>query len=162
MAQKNLTFSKSQFIFLHVEYKNKFSFSQTIIFSALFWKKLTKQNFSNSNCISSHPLTNSSISLSPKSNRSNLASDDNEGGNSFSKFSLNSSDVRAVNRPKSAGNEVSDMSLSPSTVRLLSWLKAGGSLGIGFELKSATWRARNAPILSGMSGISVKMHRNQI
>lgn len=49
---------------------------------------------------------------------------------------------------------MSDISLSPSTVSDRNWLNAGGNLGMGFELKSATWRARRAPMLSGMSGIS--------
>ena len=100
--------------------------------------------------------TSSSISLSPKSSLSRRVRSDSDVGSSLSKFSLNSKEVNAVSMPKSAGRDVKDMSFKPRTVRDLSWLNAGGSRGMGLELKSATWRARSAPMLSGMSGISTK------
>lgn len=65
-------------------------------------------------------LTKTSISLSPKSKRSNFVSDESEDGSSLSKFSLNSKEVNAVSIPKSAGKDVKDMSLSPKTVKDLS------------------------------------------
>lgn len=61
-------------------------------------------------------LTNSSISLSPRSSLSNLVSDASDAGNSLSKFSRNSNEVSAVSKPKSAGNDVSDISFNPRTV----------------------------------------------
>lgn len=77
-----------------------------------------------------------------------------EDGSSFRRFSRSSSDSREVSRPKSAGSDVSDMSFRPRVRSDLSWLKAGGNRGIGFELKSATCKARKWPMLSGMSGMS--------
>lgn len=110
--------------------------------------------FVRKNQIFSQLLTSSSISLSPRSSLSSFVSDASDGGSSLSRFSLSSSDVSDVSRPKSAGNDVSDISLRPSTLSERSWLNAGGSRGMGFELKSAICRERNAPILSGMSGMS--------
>lgn len=98
--------------------------------------------------------TNSSISLSPKSNLSNFESEARDIGSSFRRFSRSSKDVRDVSSPKSGGKDVRDISFKPRTVKAFNWVKAGGNLGIGLELKSATWRDCNAPILSGISGIS--------
>lgn len=51
------------------------------------------------------------------------------------------------------------MSFKPKIVKFLSCGKPCGSVGIGFELKSATWRFFKCFISSGMSGISERLEK---
>lgn len=67
--------------------------------------------------------------------------------------------VISTYHPKSSGSDVNDISFNPNTVRLFNCENPTGNRGIGFELKSATWRLAKCLMSSGMSAISVKERR---
>ena len=70
------------------------------------------------------------------------------------RFSRSSNEVKFSNSPKSSGRTVKDMSLRLRMTRFLRRTKPDGSSEMGFELKSATWRAVNPFTFSGMSEMS--------
>ena len=96
----------------------------------------------------------SSISLSPRSSRSSFFRFARLCGKSLIRFSRSSREVKFSNSPKSSGSTVKDMSFRLRMTKFFSRTKPEGSSDIGFELKSATWRAVKPFTFSGMSEMS--------